>query len=291
MAALELAAQSLQAALEGHQLQAAAGGERAAAARAALLHMMQVGDRLPLRAVACVPLELCQPTAPSPPPLSPQTAAHMVSLPGLAASIGQELPGGSSTQPGSGAAAAPLQPQGPARQQQARQQQQQGRRQVCPASPSEAGSQGYATPSGSIAGGGDTSSEDDGSSSGGSEGGSPRADGGGEITTRPDPLTAGNVGDAGVGGLQQQQLNRGPLLPKLQLGGSEEPAGGRPSSAGGPPSSRIPGVCLVSPPAPPAECGDSPCHRLSPQVLARLHSISNKLEAALADAALDVEAV
>ncbi len=287
-------------------LQAAAGEQKAAAARASLLGIMQA-------------------------------VAQTLRLPALASSIQQELSsgggggGGSSDESAAQAAAAAAAPQqagqavgqGPAPAQQAQQQpqqqpQQQARRPVCPKSPSEAGSQCYATPPGSIAGGEESASDgedeyQDGSSSSesesGSECGSPRgaspqptssSGGAGEITARRDSLTGGSLGEAAQ--------RRGPVLPQLRLGGIGQQAAaadGPHGSARGPPASRIPGVSLVSP-QPPAAAkpqaaaataaaagagGAVPSGRVSPQVLLRLQSISSKLEAALADQALlDVDA-
>lgn len=254
-----------------------------------------------------------------------QAAAQTLRLPALAASIQHELSsssnngrsGAGAAQPAAAAAAPQLagQAQTPGQlqqqpQQQAQQPQQQPRRAVCPKSPSEAGSQCYATPPGSIAGGEESGSDaeeeyqDGGSSSGGSGCSNPRvaspqpassSGSAGEITARRDSLTGGAVGEAVV-----QQLE--PPLPQLRLGGVDQLAAGgsAPGSARGPPSSRIPGVSLVSPlpaaAAKPAAAGAVPgpggaarSGRVSPQVLLRLQSISSKLEAALADQALDVD--
>ncbi|PRW33992.1 hypothetical protein C2E21_7318 [Chlorella sorokiniana] len=290
---LELASKAVQAAAEAHKLQATAGEEKAAAARASLLGIMQA-------------------------------VAQTLRLPALAASIQHELSNSSSSSGGGAESASQPASAAAARQQpgQARpatqvqqapqqaQQQQQARRSVCPKSPSEAGSQVYATPPGSIAGGEESSSDaeddfQDGSSSSsgsGSECGSPRAaspqptcssGGAGEITARRDSLTGGQVGEA----VQRQ----GPPLPQLRLGGVGQPAaaGDAPGSARGPPASRIPGVSLVSPLPPAAAKPEAAAGagraaasgRVSPQVLLRLQSISSKLEAALADQALlDVDA-
>lgn len=275
------------------RVQAAAGEQKAAAARASLLGIMQA-------------------------------VAQTLCLPALAASIQQELSSSSSGESGAqpaaaaaapqqaGPAAHPVQPQQQAQLQAQQQLPPQARRPACPKSPSEAGSQCYDTPPGSIAGGeesGSDAEEDyrDGSSSSGSESGSPRAaspqptcssGGAGEITARRDSLTGGAVGEAAQ--------RRAPPLPPLRLAGVGQPAdagSAAPGSARGPPSSRIPGVSLVSPlPAAggkPAAAGAAagagrtaaPSGRVSPQVLLRLHSISSKLEAALADQALlDVDA-
>ena len=92
----------------------------------------------------------------------------------------------------------------------------------------------------------------------------------------------------------QAARQRGPPLPPLRLTGLDAAAAG---SADGsrssriPKSVRIPGAALVSPPPAEPPAGGAASCPVSPQVLQRLQSISSKLEAALADQALEVDSV
>ncbi|KAL4446721.1 hypothetical protein ABPG77_007965 [Micractinium sp. CCAP 211/92] len=290
---LGLAADAVRLALEQHRARDGASVSRLAAARSTLLHMMQSGAhalRLPALA-ASLQRELAQ-AAGAPPEETAGTAGgdHSTHAPAAHRSAAQHEPAGSATA-GAPAAASATKPA--ARQQ--RQQQQQPRL-PRPASPAGSLRSGPASScsewvdSDSCSSCSSLQAEQEAGAGGGH-----RAAGQLGVST-PTAAAASCTS-------QQHAQKHGRPLPPLQLaglaseGGAEGAAGGRGMRRPG--SSRIPGASLLSPPplsaATPgraATVAGGACESggsLSPEVLVRLHSIQSKLEAALADQALEVE--